>query len=127
MFTVRSATVIQNAFKKTKLCPLEPPSTNTDVSSLVLMSAMQCASGKKAVELEVMGRDAMNIRDIVVKKASAMDILKICNREDDQSRALLIRSFAYNNMQKTLLKPIQEMKAIQQEHAFSKSIRVGMN
>ena len=37
---------------------------------------MQCASGKKAAELEVMGRKEMNIRDIVVEKASPMDILK---------------------------------------------------
>ena len=77
---------------------------------------------EKAAELEVMGKKEMNIRDIVVEKASAMDILKIRDREDDKSRALLIRSFAYNNMQKTLLKPSQEIKAILQEYAFSKSI-----
>ena len=34
-FTVRSPTVIKNAFRKTKLCPLLPPLTNTDLSSLV--------------------------------------------------------------------------------------------
>ena len=87
------ATVIQKAFKKTR--------ASFDKPQLVIACINVCnamLNWEKAVELEVMGRDAMNIRDIVVEKASAMDILKIRDREDDQSRALLIHSFAYNYM-----------------------------
>ena len=103
---------------------MKPPSSNNNLSTLTLLAGMQCAAGKKAVELEVIGRNEMNPVDYVVDIPKPTDILKLRCREDTKSRAILIRSIAYENLQKTLLKPSQEIKMIIQEQMAAKNTKV---
>ena len=85
---------------------------------------MQCSSGKKAVELDVITEDAFDKVQYVVDVPKPTDIVKIKGCDDSNSRAILIRSIAYDNIQKTLLKPSQEIKMIIQEQMAAKGTRV---
>ena len=86
-------------------------------------AAMQCGEGKKAIELDVIAHNAAKpVKFATEQTTNHMTILKA---SADTSRNVLIRSVAYDFMQKTLLLPSQEIKRVQQEHAKAKSIKVG--
>ena len=78
----------------------------------------------KEVELDVITENAFDKVEYVVDVPNPTDLVKIRTREDSKSRAILIRSIAYDNIQKTLLKPSQEIKMIIQEQMAAKSTRV---
>jgi len=51
-YIMKSAPVIKKAFAVTKIHPLQPPSADNEQASHAFTASLQCAGGKKAMELE---------------------------------------------------------------------------
>ena len=124
-FTLSAPPIIKRAFEKTRLHPLRPPSSCNNIAVGTCTAAMQCASGKKAVELGVFQKDALKVSNFNVTKPNPDEIVVLRPSNNNTSRNLLIRSVAYDILNQMLLLPSQEIKRINQEHIDAKSVKVG--
>ena len=113
-----------NAFKRINVCPLLPPQfDDTAVANHAFTAAMQCGEGKKAVELESVTRRVL--KPVAFSSSDTQEKITILKPKEDISRNLLIRSLAYEILNKTLLVPSQKINRIQQEHQVAKEKKVG--
>ena len=119
---VESGRTIVRSFEKTNLLPLRPPS-DVEYAGFACVSSIQCGTGKKATELEIVKGEVLGSNALTEKRTSnEMVILKAKN---DTSRNLLIRAAAYEVVNKTVVVPAQELKNMQQEISHAKTIQVG--
>ena len=123
-YMLKSSPIIVKAFKVTNLCPLMPPqSDDIAVANHACTAAMQCGEREKAVELESIAHSVL--KPVAFSTRNTRDDLTILKARRDTSRNLLIRSVAYEILNKTLLLPSQEIKRIQQEQLVAKDTKVG--
>ena len=57
-FLLDSAGIIRRSFVKTHWCPVEPPSADQKLVGNACLSSLQCGTGKKSQELEIIKREA---------------------------------------------------------------------
>ena len=75
LFQQKSACIINDAFRKTKLLPLAPPDHDTNTQSC--LAATQTPSGKKAEEIEDIARASMEpVAVDIIKRIYPMVILR---------------------------------------------------
>jgi hypothetical protein len=122
-FTTRAAPIIVRAFEKTRLCPVKPPTEHKQYAGGSMTAALQCAEGKKSVEIDIITRQALRNVDFNVR--TSVDPVVIIKAQGKSDRNLLIRSVAYDVVSRSLIVPVQEMKRIVQEHSQAKSIKLG--
>jgi hypothetical protein len=122
-FTTRAAPIIVRAFEKTRLCPVRPPTEHKQYAGGSMTAALQCAEGKKSVEIDIITRQALRNVDFNVR--TSVDPVVIIKAQGKSDRNLLIRSVAYDVVSRSLIVPVQEMKRIVQEHSQAKSIKLG--
>jgi hypothetical protein len=122
-FLSKAAPIIMSAFFKTKISPLQPPSSDQQYAGHACTSSLQCASGKKAVELDFMKREVM--APVAVETTRTSDEYVILNAKSDTSRNLLIRAACYDIVNKTMVIPVQELKAMLQDQNKAKDTKLG--
>ena len=124
-FTMKAAPIIRAAFQKTGIYPLRPPCQMKDADTLAgaCTAAMQCAKGKKAIELDLITKKAVHAIEYTQKQST--NPWTIIKAKSSDSRNLLIRTVAYDFMKTSLLLPSQEIKRVQQEHANARKVKVG--
>ena len=122
-YVIRSAPVIKKAFAVTKIHPLRPPTADNEQASHAFTASLQCASGKKAMELEHIGRQAL--APINLSISLTVEPTVIMHARQCSSRNLVIRAAAYDIVRASLVVPVQEMKRITHEHAAAKNIKIG--
>lgn len=122
-YVIRSAPVIKRSFAVTKIHPLQPPSADNEQASHAFTASLQCAGGKKAMELEHIGREAL--APIKLNISLTVEPTVILHAKQCTSRNLVIRAAAYDIVRASLVVPVQEMKRITHEHAAAKNIRIG--
>ena len=119
---VESGHTIKKSFDITNLVPLRPP-TQTEFTGYACVASLQCGSGKKVQELEVVKQDVMGTSKLTSKRTSNEKI--ILQAENSTSRNLLLRAAAYDIINKTVVIPAQELKDIQLEINNAKAITLG--
>jgi hypothetical protein len=102
-FVLRSAPVIKKAFAVTKIHPLKPPSADNEQASHAFTASLQCAGGKKAMELEHIGRQAL--APIHLNISLTVEPTVIMHAKDCSSRNLVIRAAAYDIVRSSLVVP----------------------
>ena len=123
-FTLKAPPIVVRAFKKTNIYPFQPPKRNDDdLAAGACTTAMQSSSGKKSVELEQTAWTTINIQPFTVQHTTKP--MTLLRAKGHNSRNLLIRSAAYDFLNKTLLLPSQEIKKVHQEYLDVKSTKVG--
>ena len=103
-FLTKAAPVIISAFFKTKLCPLQPPSSDLQYAAHACTSSLQCASGKKAVELEYIRREVM--APVAVEISRTSEEYVVLRAKLDTTRNLLIRAACFDIVNKTMVVPV---------------------
>ena len=121
-FLLDSAGIIRRSFFKTKLCPLQPPSADNKYLGNACVASLQCGTGKKSKELEIMIHDKFAPAKFSSKRTC--DEIIIMRSQRNFSRNILIRSAAYDALYKTVVIPAQELKDIQQEIDSQRKIRI---
>jgi hypothetical protein len=122
-FLIKAAPVIISAFSKTKICPLLPPSDDQQYAAHACTASLQCASGKKAVELELMRQEVM--APVQVKMTRTSEECVILRAKCETSRNLVIRSVCFDIVNRTMVVPVQELKAVLQEQTKAKETKLG--
>jgi hypothetical protein len=122
-FTMEAAPTITCSFEKTRICPLKPPDDHDQYAGGCMTAALQCSEGKKSVEIDIMTRQALCNVELNVQ--TTVDPLVIIKAKGACDRNLLIRSVAYEVVNRSLIVPVQEMKRIVQEHSAAKIIKLG--
>ena len=102
------AKTIEKFFSKTKLVPLAPP-TSDIFSGTATMSSLQYGIGKKAAELNVAILDSLIL---VHKKIHSKDGVVLLKEAKKSNRSLLVRSAAFDEINKSLVIPAHEFKDI---------------
>jgi hypothetical protein len=90
--------------------PLRPPSKDPQSFVGACTAAMQCADGKKAIELELMSRKLLSGIDVNQRLSSEPALMFRVMENLNQN--LLIRQVAYDIVSHMLLFPQQEMKQV---------------
>ena len=121
-FLLDSAGIIRRSFFKTKLCPLQPPSADNKYLGNACVASLQCGTGKKSKELEIMVNDMFAPAKFNSKRTCDERIIMRSQR--NFSRNIIIRSAAYDVLYKTVVIPEQELKDIQQEIDSQCKIRI---
>ena len=106
-FQQKSASIIIDALKKTKLLPLSPPDHDTNAQSY--LAAIQTPLGMKLEEIEEIARASMAPGEF--KDIRTTDPMVILRAKGVSSRNLLIRVAAYDTVQQRTTLSIQEIKA----------------
>ena len=119
---VESGHTIKKSFEVTNLVPLRPP-TQTEFSGYACVASLQCGSGKKAQELEVVKQEVMGTSKLTSKRTT--DEKVILQAENSTSRNLVLRAAAYDIINKTVVIPAQQLKDIQLEINNAKAIKLG--
>ena len=117
-----SAGVIRRSFDKTKLCPLQPPSADQKYLGNACLSSLQCGTGKKSQELEIMKRKAYAPARFSSKRTTDEHV--IINNQQHHPRNVIIRSIVYDAVYKTVVVPAQQLKDVQQEIDSLKKIKI---
>ena len=121
-FVTEAAGIIKRSFDKTKLCPVQPPSADTKFLGNACLSSMQCGTGKKSKELEIMLNHTYKIAKFTTKRTR--DEYVVINTQRNYSRNVMIRSVAYDALYDTVVVPAQKLKDIQQEIDALKKVKV---
>ena len=119
-FQQKSACVIIDDFKKTKLLPLDPPDHETNTQTC--LAATQTPSGKKSEEVEEIARASMAY--VAVDVIKTIDPMVILRSRGNPSSNLLIRGAAYDTVQQRTIPPIQEIKADEMEMRKRRMVRM---
>ena len=112
---------IKHSFAVTNLLPLKPPST-TEAAAHACVSAMQIGTGRKSTELSVIRERVMAPVQLLIKTTTDPHV--IIRARNNESRNLLIRSAAYQIINKTTVIPAQKLKDAMQEIADSKKVAI---
>ena len=121
-FILDSAGVIRRSFVKTKLCPLQSPSANQKFLGNTCISSLQCGTGKKSQELEIMKRDTYAPAKFTSKRTIYEHI--IMKTQQCHPHNVIIRSIAYDALYTSVVVPAQKLKDVQQEIDSLKKIKV---
>jgi hypothetical protein len=124
LYKQRAASIIIGAFAKTRIYPLRAPSEDRQYAVGACSAAPQCAEGKKATEINIVAREALGTiayKSVLTNPNSTV----IFQAQQDSSRNLLIRSVAFDVINRTLIVPVQEMKRVVQEQNAAKGIKLG--
>jgi len=109
----QSAPIIRRSFQKLHLHPLAPPE-----SKVAVTAAIDCATGRKSVELGIVAKAQLQVDDVTVKRSN--DPMVILRAGMKSNRNILVWSVAYEILNTTLLQSSQEKKRINQQHLETK-------
>ena len=118
------APTIVKSFKLCNLLPLQPPTDKKFVEQ-VRVSTLQCGTGKKASEMAVK-RDDMYLLNDVHTSQPTNDSKTIISSQNNP-RNLVLRHVAYSIINKTVVKPSQEIMDIQQEISQARTVKLDMS
>ena len=90
-----------------------------------MRASMQCSTGNKAAELDIISKTKINTTDIVINNKVQQTIIDIRSKEKNTSRNLLIRKVVHDVLYQTVIVPSKDMKRIVQEHSATKEIKLG--
>ena len=96
---------------------------NSELLGGACTAVMQCAEGKKQVELDILTRNAVEGVEFQTQKST--NLITIIHAKNNTDRNLLVRSVAFEFLNTSLLLPSQEIKRIHQEHMSAKGVKVG--
>jgi hypothetical protein len=113
-FLFKAAPRVQSAFEKTNICLLQPSSSDNQYAGHACMSSVQCASGKKAFELEFMKWEVV-MAPVAIETIHTCEEHIILSANLDTSCDLLIQSACFDLVKNTMVVPIQELKSVMQK------------
>ena len=120
--SITSGQVIKDSFSKTRLVPLRPPTTD-EFAGFAAVASLQCGTGKKSKELATTLSETM--APVKIREATTSDEMVIMRASKETTRNLLIRTVAFNAINKSVVVPAQEFKDISQEIANAKKVSLG--
>lgn len=122
-FLFKAAPRVQSAFEKTNICLLQPSSSDNQYAGHACMSSVQCASGKKAFELEFMKWEVV-MAPVAIETHTCEEHI-ILSANWDTSCDLLIQSACFDLVKNTMVVPIQELKSVMQKQKQVKETKIG--
>ena len=119
--TCESGSLIKRSFEKTHLVPLRPPTAH-EAASNAMISALQIGTGKKATELAILSESIMS--PVTVDNITTTDPVVILKARGNTSRNLIIRSAAYDIINRSTVIPAQKIKDVMQELNRAKKVKI---
>ena len=119
-YQARAAKAIISGFAKTKLHPLQFPPTNSfDALGAASIAAMQMGPGKAADELKSLVESSDHYCGVKTTKTVDASVIFEAKKGKHADRNIVIRSAVHDILTKTLIKPVQELKKEQADHALA--------
>ena len=126
-FMTVCAPIIQHSFIKTSIHPLRPPSeTPLETCAEGLVASMQMPSGEACDEVMMMNEDNLDIVDFSVTESTDKAVIIKAKRGVSASRNIIIRSIAWDIVNKTTVKPAQEIQKEIHDHARASKNRLSI-